>query len=172
MSDHEKPDPPKRKRKRQQQRKEKKKNKTSSKRKIPVRPTSRSIVKKAHRNRGEKKVQDILRKVRKKSAQAGGIRATNGATVIATGGTDGISIVCASSTTNEIVRRARSGQRASYPKKTKPFRKMRVDWGANVARIDGRTMTIDKAIEEGYMTSDGATVGQENGCQTRVFNFL
>lgn len=131
----------------------------------------RSGGKKKKKERRALSVRRTKKTIEKKKKAKGGLSicATGGASVVAVGGADGISVVCAGV---DAIARSGGGRAKRRAKRTKSFRKMRVDWASNVAKIDGRTMTIQEAVEEGYMTSDGSTVGQTNGARTRVVNLF
>lgn len=144
----------------QTQRKKQKQKKAPS-----VQKTSKTISKKTTSKR---KRAARARKGRRQMS----VVATNHSTHVATN-TDGVSIVCTgSATVDGHTVSLRHPKAAAATTATKSFRNMRVDWARNMAKIDGKTMTIDQAIQQGYMTSDGSTVGQTSGVRSTVVNFF
>lgn len=134
-----------------------KKKPSKKDRDISVRKTSNTIAKATSSKKRADKRRSATRKTASRRAiddckAVLGVYANNGSVAFGMSGTGGTVSV-------------------EYQSETKPFRQMTVDCSRGTANIDGRAMTVSQAIQEGYMTSDGATVGQKSGYSKRVFNF-
>ena len=100
------------------------------------------------------------------------VTAENGSMAVHIGGVDGINIHCSSATNTTVVN---NNGEATTPKdthrKTKSFLSLFMDWDKDYAKVDGKEMTIQEAIQQGYATNIGAVVGQKGGVCIRNFTF-